>query len=273
VLPGASPFRYPRSPGMRSLGMRSPGILLLGPFLLALAGCGNLTAGGFGEVTAELVGDAGNGHGEAQAAATATAAAAGLAGSGELRSPPAPAWQPGGVPSIHGANQGGPPGQGPGPRSGPPSGPRPGPGGGAFQGEVTVELQLLVRDGAGDWVELTDGVQLVEVDASGNTAVPFAAGSFPHGNLDRARVIFHRAEVLVTGGPPGLGVPVGERLEVDFGGAPTLVLERPLSGRVGDDPLRLRVNLRSGVWIRAAVLGRVPGQSFQSAVQVEVLDE
>lgn len=192
---------------------------------LVLAGCGNLTAGGFGEVRADMVGDGGGDSFVAESAL------------------------PGIQPATQGANHGG----------------------GAFQGEVTAEVQLLVRDASGAWVEVTDGRRTVELDARGDTPVPFAAATLPEGGLDRVRVVFHRIEVLVLGGPPGLGPPVGERVEVDFGGAPTLEVERPLAARVGDDPLGLRVNLRSGVWLRAAVMGRVPGQSFRAAVRVEVL--
>lgn len=213
-----------------------PGAHTLAPLALAgaalgliLAGCGNLTAGGFGEVRADMVGDGG---GESFVAESAL-----------------PGIQPGIQPGTQGANHGG----------------------GAFQGDVTVEVQLLVRDGSGAWVEVTDGPRTVELDARGDTPVAFATATLPEGGLDRVRIVFHRVEVLVLGGPPGLGPPVGERVEVDFGSAPTLEVERPLAARVGDDPLGLRVNLRSGVWLRTAVMGRVPGQSFRAAVRVEVL--
>jgi hypothetical protein len=190
--------------------------------MVGLAGCGNLTAGGFGEVMAEMVGDGGD---------------AGQGGAASVIIPGAQLQSNGG---------------------------------GLFQGEVTVELQLFLREESGGWIEVTDGVQRVEVDAAGSVVAEFARRDLAQGGYDRLRVEFLSVEALVTSAPPGLGVPEG-LVVVDFGGDPVVVVERPLIVQVGPDGQRLRVNLRAGAWLRFAVMGRVPGASFRSAVQLSVV--
>jgi len=196
---------------------------LLAATLLLVAGCGNLTAGGFGEVSTEVVGDGGNGP-ESSVAYVAPAS-----------------FMPGGQ------------------------------GGGAFQGEVTVELRVLLRSDAGDWVELTDGIERVEVSASGSTVAEVARTSLQGGSYDRVRVEFSRAEVFVTSAPPGLGIPGDGNVVVDFGGSPLVLVERPISLLLDESGSRLRIDLRAGAWIRGAVLGRVPAATFRSAVRVSVV--
>ncbi len=203
-------------------------------FVLGLPGCGNLTAGGFGEVTVDMVGDGPGGNGQG---------GNGPGGSSPAATPPAE-----------------------------PDGPRLNQGGGAFQGEVTVELRVLLRDASGEWVEVTEGAQRVQVDAAGASPAEFARRPLAEGTYDRVRVEFLLAEVLVTSAPPGQGVPEGV-VVVDFEGEPVVMLERPLTVQVGADGQRLRVNLRSGAWLRAAVMGRVPASNFRNAVRVFVVGE
>ncbi len=207
-------------------------VLLLVGFVAGLAaGCGNLTAGGLGEVRVEIVGDGGGSGDGASGAAVVPGFGA----------PPS-------VGSLDVAENGN---------------------GGAYQGEVTVELQVYLRNDGGDWLEVTSGPELVQVDAAGTTAQEVARDLLPEGRYDRIRVEFHRAEVLVTSAPPGQGIPGDDGfVVVDFGGAPSLLVERPVDGLLNEAGLGLRVNLRARSWIRAAVLDRVPASAFRDAIQV-----
>lgn len=214
----------------------------------AVAGCGNLTAGGLGEVVVEVGSDG----------PASTASSFGNAWTGSLEggdrsgnggSGPRP-WETGGSGGL-----------------GWEAGPALNNAGGAFQGVVTVELTVALRNDAGEWFEVTDGVQRVEVAASGTAASEIGRSSLPEGSYDRIRVTFHRAEVLVTSAPPGQGFPEGT-VVVDFEGAPVLVLERPLGGLLDQGGQRIRVNLRASAWVRSAVQGRVPASTFREAVQV-----
>jgi hypothetical protein len=132
-----------------------------------------------------------------------------------------------------------------------------------------VELQVFLRNEEGAWLEVTSGPQLVQVEASGSRSEEVARDALPDGRYDRIRVAFLRAEVQVTAAPPGQGIPGTDGfVTVDFGGAPSILVERPVDGLLKEAGLGLRVNLRARSWIRAAVLDRVPASAFRDAVQV-----
>lgn len=215
---------------------RSGLALALTPGLLLLVGCGNLTAGGFSEVSVEVVGDSPDADASSTMAAVwRSSPASGMEGAASSAGTPPYAMS-------------------------------------AFQGEVTVDLQVFLRDLEGGWVELTDGRQIVEVDAAGTVSQEIARASIPSGRYDRTRVEFFRVEALVTGAPPGLGIP-GEdgRVEVDLQGQESLSVERPTQLDLSDVDARIRVDLRSAVWIRAAVLPVVPPGTFRNAVRISVV--
>ncbi len=218
------------SPLMRALGTT----LLCLPVLLFLPGCGNLTAGGFSEVSVEVVGDSDN-----------AASVAGPVSSG----PAAPGW--GGEGSDAPASTG--------------------PAASAFQGEVTVDLRVFVRSREGSWHELTQGRQIAQVDAAGQLAEEIARSTPPAGRYDRVRVEFFRVEARVTSAPPGQGIPGDGTVEIDFEGEPSILVERPVQLEIDGADRRVRIDLRSQVWLRAAVLPRVPPSTFRNAVRVSVL--
>jgi hypothetical protein len=210
-----------------------PGLVLAA--LLALPGCGNLTAGGMGEVVVEVVGDQGGALQAPAAASHASAPGSAFEGgsSGDARL---------GAPALNQA-------------------------GGAFQGQVTVEMTVALQAQDGTWYEVTAGMQQVEVAASGSTAVEVGRTELPEGRYERVRVSFHRAEVFVTSAPPGQGIPEG-LVVVDFEGEPLVALERPLGGLLDQAGQRIRVNLRASAWVRHAVQGKVSASNFREAVQV-----
>ena len=219
--------------GRVGLALARPGLALA--TLVALVGCGNLTAGGVGEVVVEVVGDQ---PGASQAPAAAF----------HVLTPGS---------EVEGGGSGG----------ATPAGPVLNQAGGAFQGQVTAELSVAVQAQDGTWYEVTAGMQQVEVSASGSTAVEVGRMELPEGRYDRVRVSFQRVEVLVTSAPPGQGIPEG-LVVVDFEGEPLVALERPLGGLLDQAGQRIRVNLRASAWVRHAVQGKVTASNFREAVQV-----
>jgi hypothetical protein len=111
-----------------------------------------------------------------------------------------------------------------------------------IEGTLTVGLQIFARRGTRE-VELTDGVQVLELPLDGSSSMIVSRKTLPSGSYRGERIVFSRIEAdvedgLEVGGEPFLGaveveLGVGNRVEIPWavdlgipeGGVSTLILE------------------------------------------------
>lgn len=135
---------------------------------------------------------------------------------------------------------------------------------------MTVAFSLVLLDGEGGEVPLTDGVQEVEVDLTAGARAEAARVSVPPGEYQGFRATFTHVAAQVTAWPGG--VPGPSEVVVDLSDGP-LVVERGPGLTLGtDDRVRVVVDLRAGVWLVAADPsdGRVARGILQNAVRIQV---
>lgn len=138
------------------------------------------------------------------------------------------------------------------------------------EGRMTVAFSLVLLDGEGGEVALTDGVQEVEVDLASGARAEAARVSVPPGDYEGFRATFTGVAAQVTAWPGGVTGP--SLVVVDLSDGP-LVVERGPSLTLGtDDRVRVVVDLRAGVWLVAADPsdGRVARGILQNAVRLQV---
>jgi hypothetical protein len=141
-----------------------------------------------------------------------------------------------------------------------------------IEGEVTVELEVLLVSEGGGAETLSAGVREVTVDIAGDLPQALGPVSLPAGSYSEARVVFHRVEAQVLGGLEVVGLPIEGPITVDFEGSATLLVERPVSVEVVDGGgLILTVHLRSADWLRLLdpVTLLVPAATFTGSVEVQ----
>ena len=117
---------------------------------------------------------------------------------------------------------------------------------------MTVALRVYVRRGARDWVEVTEGAQVVTAPLQGGEAQIVARSDVPTGTYTEARARFSRVVADVEGGLIVDGEPVTGRVTViESGIEDPLNLSRPLELEVEEGSLvSIEGELRSGLWIR-----------------------
>lgn len=185
---------------------------------LALAGCGDLTAGGLAETEVVLSGDAPEAEGTSAHAARSTSFEPVHGGSGEAAE-----------------------------RFSSPSSAQP-------VGDIRATLEVEIQGPDGQWISLTGGLQEATVDISGTVEADLGTRSLDPGLYPRIRVRFTgmRAEV-----ESGLPVPGPATIDVDFGGAGSATAERELNLDLSEDQsVEILVDLNSTQWLMAADFAR-----------------
>lgn len=152
----------PRAMSIRTMAL----VLLLVP--LAVAGCGELTAGGFGNVETVLSGDAPEDQTSTAGRTTSTSFVATYEGAGASTAPA--------------SFQEGQP-----------------------QGDVSATLEVSILSPQGEWLPLTDGLEEATVDISGRTEVELDREEMEIGLYPRVRVRFTDVQARVEAGLPVLG--------------------------------------------------------------------
>ena len=142
----------------------------------------------------------------------------------------------------------------------------------SIEGTVTVALRVYVRRGARDWVEVTEGEQVVTVPLQGGEAQIVARSDVPTGTYTEARARLSRVVADVEGGLIVDGEPVTGRVTViESGIEDPLDLPRPLELEVEEGSLvSIVVELRSGLWIRRVDRDtrRVPPAELEEALRL-----
>jgi hypothetical protein len=214
-------------------------ILGLGLFLFApllTSGCGDLTAGGLGEVEVYATAD----EGGSPSGTSADNRAAGPRGS-----PAAGGRAP--ASAEHGA---------------------------AAEGQLIARLQVYLRsEEDGQWLELTDGIRDLTLDLSGGAERRVAVRFVSTGRYSRLRVVFHDVEAFVTGGLIVGGLPFTGTVTVDFGAEGTLDVEREVLLEIErDDAVDLLLNLNADAWLPtlSLVTRTVAAVELESALGVRV---
>ena len=211
---------------------------------LVFAGCGDLTAGGLGEVEVYATSDD---PGGAPATAVAPMAAVPVGVAGDDPSPHA-------APSLAHASQ-----------TAALS---------LFEGLLATEIRVYLQsDASSQWLELTDGVRDLTLDLSGNVERRVAVKFVDAGRYTRLRVVFSRVEATVLGGLIIGGVPVTGPITVDLGAQGSLTVEREALVEVeGDQALDLVLDLNVDVWLpTASILTRtVAASALSNALALRV---
>lgn len=202
---------------------------------LALAGCGNVTAGGVtGDTDIYMTGDA-DGGGAAAAPERAPRTQADT--TPETTAP---------LGAVVGAG---------------------------LEGEVQVTADLYLSDAGGAPVSLTpDGPVTVTLDLAGAQEPRVARQAVTLGSYDGLRVVFTDVVADVTAGLEIAGVTFTGPVTVDLGGD-ALTVERTLTLTVDPDrPLAVLVDLNAAAWLDLLdpVTGTVTGADFAGAIQVSV---
>ncbi|MDH3270205.1 MAG: hypothetical protein OEN56_02660 [Gemmatimonadota bacterium] len=224
---------------------RTPSAQLLSTLaVLGLAGCGNLTAGGFGEAIVVMSGDAPDDGASPQ---TSNAQSASPQSSSVVSSPrpfdsAALVSSPG--PSSHDDSP---------------------------EGEVEAEFSLFLVAGDGDLVPLTNGDIRVRVDLEGVEEPQIASRSVTATTYTGLRMVFTEIEAevdagLIIGGEPVTG-PID--VEIDI----VLPVTKPLDLEIGDgERVEILIDLNAERWLLAVdpVTKTVDAQVFAELVSVVV---
>lgn len=119
------------------------------------------------------------------------------------------------------------------------------------QGTLTVRVQVYVRRGSARWIEVTDGVQEVEMPLVGGDPVTLAEKAVPTGPYAAMRTVFRRVEADVQSGLVVDGVAVTGPILVDLGTEESLVVDRPVELEVSEGTRSsLAVDLHTTRWLR-----------------------
>lgn len=212
-------------------------LLLLVPFLAAaVTGCGNLTAGGFGEATVVMSGDAPDSQQTSAARTAAPALASFLPSFATLgRHPPAAV---------------------------------------GIEGQLRATLRVFLEDEEGNLVALTSGDARSEVDLQGEIEDELSTTDLDPGLYPRIRIVFTEIEADVVSGLVIEGVPVEDVLiSVEGLEGDSLVVEREGNVDIREGArVELLLDMNSSVWLQDAnpLLGTVTREAFEAAFEFRV---
>ena len=216
---------------------RCGAILSTAGLVLALAGCGNITSGGFGEVEVVLTSDE---IGDLQTAARASTMASALGSS------TAPSVGSGSAHTSHLPE---------------------------IEGTLTVRLRTFAQSSLGEAIELTDGVKEVTLSLSDPSPTELARREIPAGRYRGLRTVFGRIEATITGGLVVDGVEVTGTVPVRLGLGDTLSVVSLTGFDVYEDaPTELALEMQSRIWLRLvdATLRRVDLEDFRRIFRIRV---
>lgn len=221
------------TPQPSAASTRTPTLLLVLFAALAMTGCGDLTAGGVGEIDVSLSGDAPDDASESVRATSPTLFATSPAAGEDDASR-----------SAYASTRAEP------------------------RGDVTATLEVSVLSPQGEWIVLTDGLQEATVDIQGATLAELGRKELEPGSYDRIRVRFTDIQARVDAGLPVLG-----EIGVDFGDASSISVEQELGLEVEDgEEIVAVVDLNSVQWLNAAQPAQkmVAAAHVRSALAVHV---
>ena len=214
--------------------MRRGWTLLPALVLPVLAGCGELTSGGAGEVDAVFTADDPQ---QAQSASPMSAESGPDVGTAASRSVAA-----GGSTAL-------------------------------TEGELFVTAEVFLRsDASGQWTAITDSPAALTLDLQGTTERSAGSAELTAGSYSRVRIVFHRVEAQVTAGLVIGGVTVTGTVRVDLGADGQHSVEKDIALKVeADASADVLVDMNSDVWLltaQGATLRTVTEAALEAAVRV-----
>lgn len=213
-------------------------LLLLG--LPTLIACGNLTAGGIGEASVAMSGDAPDDTTAPQTAVVASPADGG--------SSPAISAEPWGGPLTTDHLDGDEP-----------------------EGEVEAELSVFLMSADGDLIALTEGDVRVRVDLRGAEEPEIGSRTVSAATYTTLRMVFTDIDVEVDSGVVIDGVPIVGPVDVEI--EDVLTVDRTIAVEIADgERVDLLIDLNSEAWLQAVdpVTSTVDAQVFADLVTVLV---
>lgn len=145
--------------------------------------------------------------------------------------------------------------------------------GSSLEGTLTVRMRSYARTGAGDLIELTDGVQEVTLSLSDPAPIELAQRRMPAGSYGGVRIVFERIQANVTSGLTLNGVGFSGLVTVDLGAGGKFSTETGTGFDVVEDASTVvAIEMRSPVWLQFvnSVLRRVDVDDFRQALRVRV---
>lgn len=203
---------------------------------VAVAGCGNLTAGGFGEAVVVV---------SADAPASITAVEAAL--SSRIRSVSVPAHQSGlaaGAPERHDGHE-------------------------HPEGELQVEFMVYLVSSIGAEVALSEEPVQVEVDLEGVEQDETLPQTVPAADYSQLRMVFLKIEAEVDAGLVINGDTITGPIEVDFEGS--LEVRKPIDLSIADTRRsEILIGLNAASWLQAVDpdTGAVDAGVFANLVEI-----
>jgi hypothetical protein len=120
-----------------------------------------------------------------------------------------------------------------------------------IQGTLTVRVQVYVRRGPTRWIEVTDGVQEIEMPLAGGEPMTLAEKGIPAGPYAAVRTVFRRVEADVESGLQVDGVAVTGPVLVDLGAEERLAVDRSVELDVTEGVVSsIAVDLHATRWLR-----------------------
>lgn len=144
-----------------------------------------------------------------------------------------------------------------------------------LSGTMTVRVRTYARSGAGDFVELTDGIQELTLPLDDPEPVGIASRSLPAGRYNAVRTVFEKVEADVLGGLVVGELPITGTVRVDLGDAGSLGVVTETGFDVAEGVATMIVlEMRSAAWLPLAeadgTLWLVDAADFRSAFRVQI---
>ena len=141
----------------------------------------------------------------------------------------------------------------------------------AIDADVTVGARVFLEGGPFGNIELTNGVQTIQMPAQGTTNLKIADALVDAGVYSGIAVVFSDVEANVHSGVVVGGVPIVGVARVGASASSPVVVERAVQVRVDQDATVLvQIDLHAPVWLASAtpVTYAIPTAAFNSAVQI-----
>jgi hypothetical protein len=144
----------------------------------------------------------------------------------------------------------------------------------AAEGLLTAQMRVYLQsDATGQWTEVTEGIRDLTLDLRGHTERRVGIKFVESGRYTRFRVVFSRVQAVVIGGLVVGGVPISGEVNVDLGAQSSLTAEREVLIEVErDGALDVVMDLNASTWLASlsVVTLTVPGAALAEAVAVRV---
>jgi hypothetical protein len=141
----------------------------------------------------------------------------------------------------------------------------------AIDADLTVGARVFLEGGPFGNVEITNGVQTLQMPAQGSTTLKIADTFVDAGLYTGVAVVFSDVEANVHSGVVVGGIPILGVARVGASAAVPVLVERAVQLQVnGDATAVVQIDLHAPVWLASATPGTnaVPTAAFTSAVQI-----